>query len=326
MQGSVVKENQPETQEVVCSSCGAGDAELMWIARDIAFGGPGKFLVVRCRHCGLIYLRVRPTPQSMVRYYPPEYSPYRPAIQDESFFLMRWMRRRKVQKRRQIVERASDCVPGRILDVGCSTGIFLDAMRRSGWETYGVEINTTAAQYARQRFGLKVFVGQLTDAHLPSDSFDVMTFWDVLEHTFDPLESLHEANRLLIKGGVIGITLPNWDSLDRMIFGHEWIGYDVPRHLHVFTPLVLQKLLERTGFCLTGAWCDLGGYFTFAASARLWANVHVRMSWLRQAIVKAIGLHGVRFLFEPFFYLCDRLGRGGTLVVVARKVEASRRT
>ncbi len=312
--------NQNCYQQTRCALCGADDAELMWTARDLAFGNPSEFPLVRCRQCGLIYLRVRPAPWEMSRYYPPEYKPYRPAIQDEHFWLMRWMRQRKVQRRRRIVERARQSIPGRILDVGCSTGIFLDAMRQAGWETQGIEIGPEAAHYARQRLGLDVFEGQLLEAHLPPGRFDVITFWDVLEHTFDPLETLREANRLLANGGILAMTLPNWQSLDRALFGREWSGYDIPRHLYVFTWPVLRRLLASAGLSGAKLWCDLGGYFTFAASARLWLNEHAHTPWLRRAATRFLDLHGIRFPFEPFFHLMDWLGRGGTLVVLAHKV------
>jgi SAM-dependent methyltransferase len=188
---------------------------------------------------------------------------------------------------------------------------------------YGVEPSAHAAQYAQWRFGLDVFQGRLADAHLPSKHFDVITFWDSLEHTFDPLETLREANRLLVDGGVIGMTLPNWDSLDRVFFGREWIGYDAPRHLYVFTQPVLKRMFENAGFRITSTWCSLTGYFTFTASVRLWLKEHMRARWLRQAIAKMMDLPGMRFLFEPFFYLIDQLGRGATLIVLGRKAESA---
>ena len=171
----------------------------MLISKDIAFDNPGEFPMVSCENCGLIYLQTRPSPQEIGKYYPPEYLPYRTAIQDEPLWIMRWMRRRNIGKRVKLIEGAVSKTPGRILDVGCSTGVFLDAMRASGWVTLGVEIAPDAAAYARERFNLEVLPGQLLDHQLQSNSFDAITFWDVLEHTFDPFENLKEANRLLKK-------------------------------------------------------------------------------------------------------------------------------
>jgi len=308
------------TETTPCKLCGATETEWMWAAHDLDFNIPGEFPLVRCRRCGLIYLQSRPTPQEIGRYYPPEYSPYRGAIQDERFFLVRWARRRTILRRCRVVEQVSPRVPGRILDVGCSTGIFLDAMREGGWETQGIDLSPQAVEYARQRLGLQVFQGQLLEAQLPPNFFDVVTLWDVLEHTFDPLETLREVNRLLVEGGIVELTLPHWESFDRRLFGREWIGYDCPRHLFIFSRPVLRNLLEKSGFYLVQARCDFGGYATFIASLRLWLNQRILLPRVRQFIVKLLDLPGVRHPFAPFFKLVDWLGWGGSLLVIARKV------
>jgi SAM-dependent methyltransferase len=308
-------------QTVACNLCGADQPENLGSLHDIAFDKPGEFSLVRCRVCGLVYYRTRPTPQEIQIFYPSEYLPYRPAIQDEPFFLMRWARRRNIDKRRRIVEQASQTLPGRILDVGCSTGIFLDAMRQAGWQTRGVEISPQAASYARQRFGLDVMTGQLQEAHFESESFDAITFWDVLEHTFDPLGSLQEAHRLLKPGGTLAMTLPHWESLDHRWFGMQWIGYDTPRHLYVFPTPVLKQMLEKAGFSLISARNGLGGYYAFLASLRLWLKAN-RGEQTRQSWMRLLEIPGVRFLFEPFFSLVDARNQGGTLVVVGRKISS----
>lgn len=307
-------------QKTHCRLCGADDAEFLRLTHDLALEDDETFPLVRCRHCGLMYLQIRPSPAEMGRYYPPEYHRrYRPAVKDEPFFLMRWIRQLKFRRRKQTLEEVSTQVPGRILDVGCSTGAFLDSMRECGWETYGVETSSYAVNYARKQLGLEVFEGRLTDAQLPTGHFDVVTLWDVLEHTFDPLAVLYEVNRLLVDDGIVALTVPNWKSWDRRLFGHAWIGYDPPRHLYVFTQPVLQSLFEKAGFRILRTWCGFGGYFTFTASVRLWLKSHLELPWLRRMITKVLDFPGMRFPFEPFFFLSDRAGRGGTLVILARK-------
>jgi SAM-dependent methyltransferase len=310
-------------QTVACNLCGADQPENLGNLHDIAFDRPGEFSLVRCRNCGLVYYRTRPTPQEIQQFYPAEYLPYRPAIQDEAFFLMRWARQRNINKRRQVVEKASLKLPGRILDVGCSTGIFLDAMRQARWQTRGVEISPQAANYARQRFDLEVFTGQLQEARLESESFDAITFWDVLEHTFNPMESLQEAHRLLKTGGVLAMTLPHWESLDHRWFGKQWIGYDTPRHLYIFPTSVLKQMLEKAGFSVLSAHSGLGGYYTFLASLRLWLKAkggeQTRQRWMH-----VLEFPGVRFLFQPFFSFIDAINQGGTLVVVGRKISLTK--
>lgn len=289
--------------------------------RDYAFDGPGEFPLVRCRQCGLMYLNPRPSPAQMDRYYPDTYLPYKSAIEDERWSLMRWVRRRNIRQYRRAVERFSPRVPGRVLDVGCSTGIFLAEMRDAGWETYGVDTSLIAIAYARERFGLDAFEGRLTDADLPDDQFTAATLWDVLEHTFDPLETLQTIHRLLEMNGIVVIAVPHYESWDRQLFGRYWIGYDAPRHLHAFSRDVLRDALIRAGFDVVSMQCAFGGYYTFTASLRLWINQRVRHQTARKLWLRLLNVPGMRLPFVPITAVADRLGRGNKLTVVARKTD-----
>lgn len=241
------------------------------------------------------------------------------AIQDEPSWILRFMRQRNIGKRVKRIKAAISIQSGRILDVGCSTGIFLDAMREAGWDTLGVEIAPDAVAYARDRLNLNVLAGQLLDHELPFESFDAVTFWDVLEHTFDPFENLKEANRLLKIGGIIALTIPNWESIDRKLFGQAWIGFDSPRHLYVFPRETLFRMLVESGFQLDKAWTGFGGYYTFLASLRLWLKIRLPSLETRSRILRFLELPGMRIPFQPFFSLLDSLNLGGTLVIIARK-------
>ena len=114
-------------------------------------------------------------------------------------------------------------------------------------QAQGVELTSSAADYARERFGLEVFEGMLEDAPFASDSFDVVTFWDVLEHVYSPAETLARMAELLTPGGLVAINVPNWHTPERRIFGRWWAGYDPPWHLYVFTRPSLTRFLEEAG-------------------------------------------------------------------------------
>jgi 2-polyprenyl-3-methyl-5-hydroxy-6-metoxy-1,4-benzoquinol methylase len=211
-----------QTEEVACNLCGSTGGALLYRVRDTLYDLPGEFTLRRCRQCDLIYLSPRPTEQSILRYYPERYSSYHRPVEDERFPLMRWMRRRKLKTRRRALERHAGTRPGRILDVGCATGLFLHEMEQAGWQTAGVEPVESAAAFARERFGLHVFNGMLAAAPYPPGTFDVVTFWDVLEHTFAPAEEIGRAARLLRPGGLLAISVPNWASWERRWFGPHW--------------------------------------------------------------------------------------------------------
>src|SRR5258707_15330048 len=142
-----------DVESVVCNLCGSTAAEVLYDLTDIRHHGPGKFRLQRCAQCGLMYLSPRPVPASIGAYYPSSYTAFRPAIEDEKSFLMRWMRRRKLAQRRRLVERYAGRRAGRVLDVGCATGLYLHEMAQAGWQALGVELTPDAADYARTRFG-----------------------------------------------------------------------------------------------------------------------------------------------------------------------------
>jgi SAM-dependent methyltransferase len=266
----------------------------------------------------LMYLNPRPSQDEISRYYPDDYPSFRPTVESERFGLMRWMRRRKLAQRRKWVEHFSRRPSGSILDVGCATGLFLHEMTLAGWQVAGVEPIAAAAEYARTQLGLNVFQGWLSDAPYPGESFDVITFWDVLEHTFSPSAELTHAARLLRPGGLVTINIPNWHSLDRRLFGAHWIGFDPPRHLYVFTRSTLAALLEKTSFRPIAWVCFMPSYFSFAISLERWLQFR-SPDWATR-VSRALNMPGMRFIFEPWFTVSNWLKLAGVISVFALKV------
>jgi len=209
--------------------------------------------------------------------------------------------------------------PGYILDIGSSTGVFLDAMIRTGWKGKGVEVNPQAVDYARQKFNLDVDCANFEDTNPTNVLYDAVTMWDVLEHTYNPANVLRQVNAILKENGILAMTLPYWESFDRVVFGDYWIGYDIPRHLFVFSKPVLKKLLEKSGFSVITQSSGLSGYYTFLSSLQRWVKAKVKSKKLERFILQVLYFPGVRFVFQPFFSLLDIFGVGGSLVVMARK-------
>ncbi|MBK7893379.1 MAG: class I SAM-dependent methyltransferase [Anaerolineaceae bacterium] len=146
-------------------------------------------------------LNPRPTESSIEAYYPSTYAAYRPAIADERWVIMRWKRRYNLQHQiRSVTDRELN---GRLLDIGCATGNYLAEMRKLNWDVNGIELQTEAAQYAQKRLNLDVYNGDLLTYPASQNKFDVITMWDVLEHTHQPLQVLAKARNLLKPGGLL---------------------------------------------------------------------------------------------------------------------------
>ncbi len=312
-------------EHVACNLCGSADARLLYELPDYLLGRPqARASLVRCIVCGLIYQSPRPSPEEMVAHYPPEYDSYHPETADGPGS---WLLRRAVQygldkRARYVTRRAGG---GRLLDIGCSTGLFLNRMKTHGsWELYGVEINRQAAETARQQYGLEVFVGTLEQAGYPDESFDAITLWDVFEHLHDPLRSLHEIHRILKPDGVLVLRVPNGASWDARLFGPHWAGLDAPRHLYVFTPETLRRMLAEAGFAVDELSCRIGSYPTFVLSVRFWLGARGVSARKQRALLKALQHPVARLLSAPLFFLASTGERGPLMVVTASRSRQSR--
>lgn len=142
---------------------------------------------------------------------------------------------------------------GKLLDVGCGGGRFLNRMRQCGWQVEGTDFDEQAVRKVSARYGIKTHVGDLTQCALPADSFDVVTMSQTIEHLYDPQATLRESMRILKPGGLLVMTTPNALSLGAAEFGPYWRGWEAPRHLHLFSVSSLRQLTQRAGFEVTEA-------------------------------------------------------------------------
>ncbi|MCG3128393.1 MAG: Ubiquinone biosynthesis O-methyltransferase [Phycisphaerae bacterium] len=133
-----------------------------------------------------------------------------------------------------------------LLDVGCSTGTFLDEARRRGWDVRGLEVSDYAAGVARAR-GMAVQCGTIDDAAPADASLDCVTLWDVIEHLRVPANAIAAAARGLRAGGVLALSTGDLSSWCARLSGPRWHLFNLPEHLYFFTAKSLRLLLERAG-------------------------------------------------------------------------------
>ena len=198
-----------------------------------------QFTYVKCKNCGLIYLYPAPSEKELKKYYLNEYD-YDCFIKNKKGVIKR------SRKELNIINKLTK--KGKILDIGCGHGFFLETAKENGWETYGLDISKKAIQYAKNVLNLSVFHGELKDCDCKKESFDAITMWHVLEHTQDPKKTLKLVNGLLKKGGLLAVKVPNIDSLMAKIGSKRWGWLAPPEHLFHFSPKTIKKMLEETGF------------------------------------------------------------------------------
>ncbi len=137
---------------------------------------------------------------------------------------------------------------GKLLDVGCGKGYFVKHCVDAGLDAQGVDLSTTAIEYATKTLGIAAIAGRVEDMTSFSNSFETVTMWATIEHLPAPEQTLSAIHRVLKPNGLLHLdTGIGADWLDKMLPGvNQW--YDPPQHLFVFSAPGLKKLLEKTGF------------------------------------------------------------------------------
>jgi len=250
-----------------CPLCGKEEFGLSFLARDRHYGISGLYRIVRCAHCSLMFLNPMLSDEELCALYPSDYYAY----QDNSHFA-RWKEIAKMLVRFRIKTRDPEfAVPGRILDLGCGTGWYLRDMRAQGWDVYGVEINSAAAELGRTGAGLNIFAGTLRQASFPSDFFDYVRANHSFEHISCPGETLDEIRRILRPEGRLLIGVPNVAGLNARIFRQYWWYLGAPVHPFTYSARTLSQLLNKHSFAVERVVFN-SDYSGILGSTQIWLN------------------------------------------------------
>jgi 2-polyprenyl-3-methyl-5-hydroxy-6-metoxy-1,4-benzoquinol methylase len=215
-----------------CALCGETGARRLF--------EKGGFDFVRCTGCGLVSLRPLPTPAALAAHHEASYRAGNYAAFAAAEGVRAAIARRRLGAIRSLAPR------GPWLDVGCSTGTFLDAAVRAGLPAEGLELSSIAVAEARAR-GLTVHEGSV-EGFEPEGRFAVVTAFDVIAHLPDPAGFARRVRAWLVPGGLLALTLPNVASLTARLMARHWFYYAAPDHVHYFTPTTIRRLLAESGF------------------------------------------------------------------------------
>jgi SAM-dependent methyltransferase len=211
----------------ICRVCGEVGAHPVFLKGDLT--------IVRCPACSLAFLWPHPTKEHLRsiydHYYSQENADLHPITAERYTGILCAMEHSQG--------------PGRILDVGCGAGQFLEVAARRGWQTEGTEISGAAKPFLERR-RIRLHAVELPDLAM-SCRYDAITLFEVLEHVETPLAYLEASARLLRPGGWLYLTTPNFDGLSRRVRGANW-RVVAAEHLSYFSPTSLRRALVRAGF------------------------------------------------------------------------------
>ncbi|MDP2924023.1 MAG: methyltransferase domain-containing protein [Candidatus Omnitrophota bacterium] len=252
-----MKSDQPTTippslEYVNCVFCGSSQSRLIYNFEPLA--------IVKCAGCGLVYTNPRLSKEERDKIYNKEYFPELKIIdihetpsEDSPVF--------KLYVDRRLKEILKHNTRGRnILDIGCGTGYFLKMAKEAGWNAFGIETSDFAVNYARNKLGLNIYKGYITESDLPKNYFDVITINHVLEHVVDPISFLKSAYELLKEDGLLVVAVPNIESGSARKMGEEWPALIPHIHLYHFSKEVLSREIKKSGFEVTEIKLTAGTY------------------------------------------------------------------
>lgn len=214
-----------------CPACKASSGREMY--------GINGFTIWKCSACGTLYVRNVPERGALDQIY----------TDDEYYDLeAQSVERINSEHRRRLAILKTFTKSGRILDVGCATGLFLDQAMQAGYETFGVELSPKNAALARDK-GHDVFLGSLEKFSMdrPLERFDLIVCLDVIEHIEKPAAFMKLISQCLSPKGVLVMSTPNYSGPISKVLGRRDVFLTPPEHLNFFTFSGLQTLACSTG-------------------------------------------------------------------------------
>lgn len=228
-------------EDIDCPICNHNETKLLFTKDSLS--------VVTCKQCRLRYVNPRIERKTLEEGYIETYYPQE-KVQRIHTDSMEWL---------QMSERLSELgrmhqKNGRLLDVGCGIGTFLQLARGQGWQTQGIDPSKSGCAFAQNIHDLDVHCGDIFNANLPSAQFDVITLYHVLEHISELNPFLSELRRILKpktddqNPGTLVIEVPNGEGLQSRLQKADWHYVHPIDHLYYFSVGSLTKLLHKHGF------------------------------------------------------------------------------
>jgi SAM-dependent methyltransferase len=302
-----------------CPVCGSAGTAPAFAAEDLALRSvPGRFGYRRCGACGSVYAAPQPDERTLAAAYPSAYENYQtlPAVVERLASPL------TLPEARRFIRHAD--AGGRLIELGAGNGRFLERLRRCGWwgPIEGVEFDQAAAAATSARTGFPVRCADLNEEILPEQAYEAIVMRHVIEHLRRPAAILEMVFAALRPGGLLFIGTPDARALSAKVFGRHWWGYEVPRHLVVFSDPALRSTVARAGFESVDRWSGFSPLM-WSASLGLLLSDRQAPGWLRRVASSpanplTMAAFGVASALEV------AVGRSTMLCLVARRPAAAR--
>lgn len=311
-----------------CIVCNENRSTELFKTKDKMFEVSGLFDVKKCQRCGLLFLNPQPSQEILKKHYPhQQYYSYKKKImglsglirQFRSYLIKNYYKPTTLSRVFSIIVQGVPAIPQKpknkpwkILDVGCGTGETLALFKELGWDVYGLEIDRNAIKIATERGLENVKLGGYEKiADFPNNYFDSIRLYHVFEHMPDPRHCLQLIYKKLKPGGEVILGTPNANSMLSKIFGKFWVNLDIPRHLFVFSPNTLSRIVRDEGFSRISV--------VFCSGDGLGRSIIYLLCEITKKKLNSNKFTLLFFLLYPLEWVLDKLKAGDVMILRGTK-------
>ena len=205
-----------------------------------------EFKMDKCQSCGLIFCNPYPSKKQIYHYYNSEMKKF-----ENDFFKKSFENRLNIfYPRIEIIKKYRKS--GKILDIGSSIGVFLEALNRfeHNFQLTCCDIDKDSCDKLKNRYPeVDVINSDFVDIEKKPE-YDIITMWDTVEHIVDQNLLFNSVKKMLRKNGLFFFSTPNTDSFEWIIANTEHVQLLPPGHVNLLNIKSISKLLENNGFSL----------------------------------------------------------------------------
>lgn len=289
-----------------CPLCENSDFKQILKTKDYTVSQE-TYKIIECNNCSFKFTQDIPNQTEIGKYYASEnYISHSNTQKGVINKLYHFARNYMLNAKANLLEKQNKTANKNLLDIGCGTGYFLNTMQAKNWQVTGIEADEGARKFAEQNFNI---IPQDIDKlfGLPSNNYQAITMWHVLEHVHTLHEYIAQIHHLLADDGTLIIAVPNANCLDAKHYKEYWAGWDVPRHLYHFTPQTMNILLEKHNFKIVQKKLMPFDPFYIAMLSEKYQNSKL-------AFIKAIAI-GKLSLFNSFL----NTNKASSVIYIAKK-------
>ena len=205
-----------------------------------------NYKLAECKNCGMIW-EPKPLANILSQYKDDYFVNDNPKGGYTNYFVSMSINRKTFSDRLNKIQKKLG-KKGKLLDVGCALGDCLVEAKRLGWrELEGIEVSDYGYKHTLKK-GIKVIKGTLKNKTFKPNTFDVVTYQDVIEHITDPVLELKKVYKILKPNGLVYLVTPDVEGFWSKLLGSFWYHYKPHEHVVYFSQKTIREALAKAGF------------------------------------------------------------------------------